>query len=419
MKLGQVARSIKKHIVMKNYRPYERILRHIRARGDIWMVSQGEYMTWWVRREDATLKITVSDGTCQVYTSLEGAVIEKFRGEFLDSSTLPIAGSAFSGEVWITIDAGLERKELLIELLRREGILNFRVARQGEIFLSQAEMGPILDTAHANLCQRGRSFESDASAVRQIVIDKLAVHGLPLLRIWYHPRVDGVVTKAVFSPRYDVDRAITNLARIRALENRYSVSSTLYIRAFCPFYSDRDTGELPGMPWCSEIGLHGEFVTHARRYGGEFKAAVAEKEHLERVIGRPVLGVCMHGGERSANINDNTPHVVDEADFLYDTTSGMHYYFPFKRAVNARLSQSYCLVHALSDIEVPADRRYSQALYEEAVAKMDEIYQQHGIFVMTLHPVYFGFFAYLLHPRNWTSLVKFSLRRFKQSDGRG
>jgi hypothetical protein len=396
-----------KHVMMNNYSPYEEILRHMKSRADIWTVSQGEYMAWWLEREDATLEIVVSDGTCRADTSLENAVIESFSGEFLDSPITPCPETEFSGEVWFTIDNRLAKKELLAELLKREGILNFRVAEAGEFFLSQAELGPLLEDIHSKLHQRGRFFEEDVSAVRQVVIDKLAVYNLPLLRIWYHPRIDGVVTKAVFSPRYDVDRAITNLAHIRALEEKYGVSSTLYLRAFGPFYGDQAIKEVAAEPWCSEIGLHGEFVTNAHAYGGELEAALEEKEHLEKLIGRPVLGVCMHGGELSSNTSKSTHDVIQKAGFLYDTTSSLHYYFPFKRPVAGQLSNSYCLVHALGDIKIPAHRNYGQMFSKEVMAKMDEVYEQSGVFVLLLHPVYFGFGAYLCNPRNWASLVGF------------
>ena len=371
------------------------------------MVSQGEYMAWWLKRENAILEITVSDGTCRAYTSLENAVIERFPGEFLDSPTIAYQGSGFSGEVWLTIDSELEKRELLIELLKREGILNFRIAEEGKFLLSQAEMGPLLEDIHIKLHQRGRFFEEDVSAVRQVVINKLAVYNLPLLRIWYHPRVDGIVTKAVFSPRHDVDRAITNLARTRVLEKKYSVSSTLYLRAFGPFYGDQEIREAATVPWCSEVALHGEFVTNAHKYGNELKAAEAEKGHLERLIGRPILGVCMHGGELAFNTSESTRGVVQRAGFLYDTTSRMQYYFPFKQVVNGQLSKSYCLVHALGDIKIPVSRNYGRTFYEKTIAKMDEVYEQNGIFVLMLHPVYFGFWAYLFKPRNWVPLLRF------------
>lgn len=402
---------------MRNYQPYEQVLKHIRARDDIWIASQGEYIAWWQQRDNAALKITVSEEKCQVHTSLENAVIEKFPGEFLDSPIAPCPGTTFSGEVWITLDSALEKKETLIEILKREGILNYRIANEGEFMLSQQKVGDLLEEIDARMRQRkGRLTEADIGAVRQIVLDKLAAHRLPLLRVWYHPRLNGVAVRAVFSPRYDVDRAITNLAHVRALEQRYDAPSTLYLRAFCPFYTARQVKELAAKPWCSEIALHGEFVTNARQYGDEFKAAEAEKTHLEKLTGRPILGVGMHGGELTRNRSKHTEDVIQQVGFLYDTTPRpRRYFFPFRQVLNGHLSTVYGLAHVLSDVNVPPGRSYEQVFYERAMAKLTEIYEQNGIFVLMLHPVYFGFLTYLSRPRNWIPLAKFFLRYFGHS----
>ncbi len=417
-KRRHIATALIRHAIASDYAPYERILQSLRARGDIWIVPQGEYLVWWQRRENASLSVVVSDGVCRAHTSLSDAVIERFPGEFLETPEVPIPQADFSGEVCLTIDERTEHLDLLVELLRREGILNFRVAASdaaptpagSSLTLARDELESVLQAAHANLHQQRRFFEEDFAAVRQIVENTLAARGLPLLRVWYHPRVGGVVVRAVFSPRYDVDRAITNLARVRALERKYAVESTFYIRAFCPFYRDDAVRELVRQPWCPEIGLHGEFVTYARRYGGEVEAALAEKAHLEELIEHPVQGVCMHGGELTSNVSPRTVEAVEHAGFLYDTTPVRRYYFPFRRLVQGRLSQSYCLAHALSDISVPVGGGYARVFYETVLAMMDEIYQQNGVFVLTLHPEYFGFWNYLLTPRNWGALASFAWR---------
>jgi hypothetical protein len=444
-KLSQVIPSLLRHLTARNSQPYEQILRHIRTREDIWVVSQGEYMSWWLKRENASLKITVSEGRCQIDTSLENAVIEKFPGEFLDLPIVFCEETKFSGEVWITLDSVLEKKELLIELLKREGIFNFRIADEGEFMLSQKDVGPLLEEIDTGLHKgEGRLSEDNVRAIRQIVIDKLAARRLPLLRIWYHPRVDGIIIRAVFSSRFDVDRAITNLAHIRALEKKYDVQSTLYLRLSCPFYTSDAIKKLASRPWCSEIALHGEFITHARQYGDEFRAAEVEKTYLEKLTGRSVLGVAMHGGELSYNRSEDTGDAIQKAGFLYDTTPGrLRYYFPFKRIVNGQISESYTFPHALSDfslfpfkfakkvvngkvhksysfsdtlskVKVASIQDYSQVFYEKTIAKMNEVCEQNGIFVITLHPAYFGFFTYLAHPRNWAPLFKFLLSYFKR-----
>lgn len=407
MKFDRIVGSLIRHVVMRNSRPYEQVLREIKARGDIWMVSQGEYIAWWLKRENATLEVTVSDGMCRAYTSLENGVIEKWPGEFISSSAVPCPETKLSGEVWITIDSTLEKKDLLIEILRREGILNFRVAAEGEFMLSRQEMAPVLEQIHPAFHEwQGQFLADHVRAVRQIVAKKLAAKHLPLLRIWYHPRVNGTIPRAVFSPRHDVDRAITNLAYVRGLEVRYGASSTLYVRAFGLFYGDKEIKEVAASPWCSEIALHGEFATNARQYGDEFKAACAEKAHLEKLVGHPVIGVSIHGGELTNNRSENTADVIQKAQFLYDTTPASQDCFPYRPVVREQLSNSYCLVHNLGDISITANREYRREFYEQVIAKMDEIYEQNGVFVMMLHPVYFGFLAYLSHPRNWIPFVR-------------
>ena len=92
-KLLRIIPSITRHILLRNSRPYDQILRHLGAQGDIWIVPQGEYMAWWIKRENAPLEITVSKGKCHIVTPLENAVIEKFPGEFLDSPTIACEGT--------------------------------------------------------------------------------------------------------------------------------------------------------------------------------------------------------------------------------------------------------------------------------------------------------------------------------------
>jgi hypothetical protein len=394
-------------MVAHNLEPYEQILKYIRSRRDIWITAQGEYISWWQKREKALLKIILTNGISEIYTSLENAVIEKFPGEFFTSSAINCPETNYNGEVWITIHENVEKKDLLVELLKREGILNFQIGSVGPFMLCQEKVGSLLAEIEAKLQRNEFLCEADVNAVRQLVINELARYNLPLWRIWYHPQVDGVIFQAVFSPRYDVDRAITNLAKIRRLEINYKASSTFYIRAFCPFYSDKEVRELAAKPWCSEIALHGEFVTNARHYGNEFEAAKAEKEHLEKLIGRSVNGVSMHGGELTYNRSENTANVIQNVELIYDTTAPFYYYFPFKKFVNGRLSKFYTLCNTMSDVRLLANQNYGRALYEQTIARMDKVYEQHGIFVLLLHPEYFGFISYLAQPKNILRLARF------------
>ena len=445
-KIAQVTPFFIRHVMAHNNGPYERLLQDLRARPDIWIASQGEYMAWWDQRDQAELTVTISGGQGRLTTSLDKAVIEKFPGTFLDQSVCHLPETPYSGQVWITIHADVEKQALLAELLKREGVFNFRVANEGDFVLSQAEVGQTLDEIHERMdLGRVKPLEPLVLKIRQLVLDKLAAHNLPLFRIWYHPRLNGQVMQAVFSARYDVDRAISNLPAIRALEEKYDVSSTLYIRAWCPFYSEQAVKELVSNPWCSEIALHGEFITHADQFGGEVAAAVGEKEYLEQLSARSVTGVAMHGGELTLNKSERTDEGTQAAQFLYDTTVGpTRYYFPFKKIVHGQISPVYNFPHAMSDVSLfpfrpdkvtvngkthrthslsktlgylnePTVRQYGRLFYETAVQVMQTIYGQNGVFVLTMHPSYFGFFSYLTRPKNWPPLLKFSLGYLKQS----
>ncbi|MCB0170646.1 MAG: hypothetical protein KDJ97_08845 [Anaerolineae bacterium] len=407
--------SVRRHLTVNNSGPYEDILRDVTARDDIWLTSQGDFIDWWVKREHAPLSIVVADGECHLSTPLDHAVIQKYPDQFVEGPNFPCPEATYSGVVWITIHSEIPQKAWLVEFLKREGILNYRIANEGDFIIRPDDVADLLANIEAKQQQRRRPrpFEEDVAALRQIVIDKLARHRLPLFRIWYHPRVNGWVPKAVFSPRYDVDRAITNLGQIRALEKRYGVASTFYIRSFCPFYVDQTVSELASQEWCSEIALHGEFVTNAKKYGSELNAAQAEKAHLEQIAQRAVTGVCMHGGELTRNKSHYTARIVQDAEFLYDTTMTFAYYFPFREIVDGQPSRSYTLCHAVSDIAIPADHHYGRTLYAQAVAKMDEIYRQNGVFILMQHPVYFDFLHYSVQPKNWGSLIKFSVDTLK------
>jgi hypothetical protein len=92
--------------------------------------------------------------------------------------------------------------------------------------------------------------------------------------------------------------------------------------------------------------------------------------------------------------------------------------FPFrpeKVTVNGKTHRTHSLSKTLSYLNEPTVREYGRLFYETAVQTMEAVYAQNGIFVLTMHPSYFGFFSYLARPKNWTPLVKFSLGYLKQS----
>jgi hypothetical protein len=91
----------------------------------------------------------------------------------------------------------------------------------------------------------------------------------------------------------------------------------------------------------------------------------------------------------------------------------MGYYFPARPAENGQFRQVYQLYHAFGDIKVPPGHNYPRDFYEMTIEKMDRVHEQNGVFVLLLHPEYFGFLAYLLHPKNLARLVKFFWNSFR------
>jgi hypothetical protein len=260
--------------------------------------------------------------------------------------------------------------------------------------------------------QKLRPYDGDILKIKEAVAAKLAERGLPLIRVWYHPQVNGRVTRAVFSPRYDVDRAITNVPKIVQTERKYGASSTLYIRTEQPFYGEADVVALDQQARTHEIALHAEFATHAARYGSDLAAAQAERAHLERVIGRPVIGISLHGGELTSNRCSGVWDAIERCGFAYDTSHGpTPYYLPYRCLNEAdRLENTYRLRCHFRDIDLCANGSNNGTkggFYEHAAAVLDEVVQHNGIMVPLLHPMYFGFLEYLCSPRNLARFVQF------------
>lgn len=409
MNLGVVKRAIGRHLRMKSLCPYEQVLEEVRSRGDVWMTSQGAYMAWWEKRQRALLEIAVSQGEFVAKCDLENAVLERFPHEFLASDRGSCPNTFFSGKLQLTIDVTLERKHLLIDALQREGITNLTVGKEGEFLLSH-KLDDILERMEGHLRRRELSdYDQTILSIRDTVATLLAGHGLPLVRIWYHPRIHGKIIKAVFSPSYDVDRAITNLPKILQLEQRFGASSSVYVRVSHPFYQDKDIQMLASVSPLVDIALHAELASHARHHSSELVTAQTDKAHLERVVDRPVSGVSIHGGELIRNSGRTTWRAIEGCAFLYGKSHRcLPYYFPCRR-LNERgqLGTTYSLYCQFRDLDL-AHTDYARAFYKEAMRSLERVLQHSGVFVMDLHPEYFGPFAYLLNPRNFARLVRFA-----------
>jgi hypothetical protein len=408
MDLSVIRRAVERYTKIQSYPPYKRVLKSVRARGDVWMASQGEYARWWDRRHKASLTLNITQGVCIVGSDLTDAVFERFPGEFLTTGSVPCPGSSFTGELKVVVDDSLERKHLLIEALRREGIMNLSVGKEGTFFLSH-ELDGALERMEEHLRrQELAEYDAEILAIRDMVAALLDQKGLPLIRIWYNPRISGRVIKGIFSPRHDVERELTNIPRIIRLEQEHSAGSTVYIRVFQPFYNDKEIAQLASLPYPVEIALHAEFFAHGDQHGSEEAAAQADKAHLEAVIGRQVAGVSNHGGELIENYTPNYWGAVENAGFLWTISQrAFPYYLPYRwLRDDGQLSNAYCICYQFRDIGIPYDN-FAEAFYDEAIRNLDEALEHGGALVLMFHPGFFGFFSYLLTPKNLFRLMRF------------
>jgi hypothetical protein len=416
MGLTLLWRAVSRHSKMKNWLAYERVIREVAAMDDVWAVSQGEYIAWWQRRAEANLTLTVANGQCLAETDLEGGVLERFAGHFLEGNraSIPCPAARFAGRVTWVVDPSLRQRELLWEILTREGIRNLCLGSEQDNeeppwWLSH-ELDPLLDQMGGSLQPpRWEAFEAGVEALRQELVARLESRGLPLIRLWYHPRRSGHVVRVVFSPRFDVDRAITTMLHIWGLEKRYGVTSTAYVRPFCPFYAEEDIRCLAGQSRKHEIALHGEFVHHANEFGSERAAAQVEKARLEAIIGRPVTGVSLHGGELFANAHQRIWPIIEETGFVYDTAHGpLPYYLPYRLlTADGSLEKTYRLRYHFRDIGVSRDGDFEANFYNDAMRVLDEVRDHGGVMVLLLHPEYYGFRSYLARPGNLFRLFRF------------
>ena len=409
MNLGVLKRAFDRLFKIRLYRPYHKVLEQVAAREDVWMASQGEYVTWWRNRSHASLRIAVYENTMTACTDVEGAVLEAHPGEFLTSNQVACENCSFSGDVQWVIDETLERKHLLVDALQREGIMNVSEGVESAFLLSH-ELDELLERMEAHL--RGGdlgAYDQDILEVREVVVARLAERGLPLVRIWYHPRVDDRTIKAVFSTRYDVDRAIANMPKILKLEHQFGMASTLHVRVQHPFYADAEVTRIVARHKPAEIALHAEFARHARLYGGERAAGQATKAHLEEVLGRPVLGVSVHGGELMFNRQNAWAH-IEQCGFLYGVNGPAPYWHPYRRLTEeGQLERTYYLRAQFSDIfleRVPF-RRFRAAFVERALQTLDQAAAHGGAFVLLMHPCYFGLLSYLLDVKSLVRFLKF------------
>jgi hypothetical protein len=183
--------------------------------------------------------------------------------------------------------------------------------------------------------------------------------------------------------------------------------STAYIRPCGPFYGAREIRRYLERIGGNEIALHGEFVTTAKRFGDELKAAAGEKQLLEYITGRDVAGVCMHGGEPGGNLSPNTRAAIEAAGFAYETMYRNSSFHPLHLPAGMKPMRTLSIGQHFADLNVKPGRDFAEELLKEFDDRFSKAAAVGGVFVPVLHPLYFDIVHYLSHAENICRLGAF------------
>jgi hypothetical protein len=401
-----IKRQILRQIYARPRAPYEDFLRKMQSRGDVWMVPQREVASWWEARQSSEIRVERgAGGALKLSCELPRAVIE-VAGAELRIPPVEIAvrseptGPAHEAPC-ITFECSHALELFSLEVFAHFGYGHLKLAGAGQRpDIPKTALDPILTRLRESAMLHWNYGSGDAAAFRDLVREAHRTRGLPELRLWPLPHYRGRPYRVCVSSRYDVDRAIVNIPVVHDLEAACGMRSTAYLRPMGPFYGAREIRSYLKQAGDSEIALHGEFVTTARRLGDEFKAAVGEKKRLEELIGQEVSGVCMHGGELRDNTTANTKAAIEAAGFKYETIYQNQYYLPLHLPSGEGVYRCLSIGRNFMDLRLEPGPNFQKEMSAKLLERLAEAEAVGGVFVPILHPLYFGLGRYLGRPEN-------------------
>jgi hypothetical protein len=416
MNLRLIQRVFLRSAYVHDRRVYEAFLQHIDAHGDVWKVSQREIAEWWERRQNARLSIDfLGNATFRVSCPLNGVVVE-IDGDELRVPPFELSFSVDVPARSVGISCGCKREHagFLFEVLGHLGYGHVTLAVDGDrADVPEDEMTPVLE-ALIRACNDQQRYDPEViSKLRGILRRVHRRLGLPDLRIWNLPHRDGRPYRVCVSTRYDVDRAIVNLPVINELEAKHGLSSTVYLRPRGYFYGRSEIERYARLAGMTEIALHGEFITTAESLStDEYAAAILEKKMLEEIVRGEVVGVCMHGGELRTNTTPRTKDSIERAGFRYETMYRNDYYLPLHLPHGNGVRKTLSIGQHYADVSATPGPGFEERLLRSFIDHFSRAESAGGVFIPVLHPLYFGLFNYMKHPRNAFRVGAFIPRLF-------
>ncbi len=412
MNTDVVKRQIMRHMYARPRPPYERFLEHIHSRGDVWMVPQREVASWWEARQSSEIVLTpAAGGAIGVSCELNRSVVEVDGAELkIPPFDIPAPAGARAPGACITFKCHARLERFALEVFGHFGYGHVKLAGAADRPDIPAEaLDPVLDRLRDMALAHWNYKDEDVEAFRSLARGAHRARGLPELRIWPLPHYRGRPYRVCVSTRYDVDRAIVNMAAIHRLEEKYGMRSTVYVRPMGYFYGAREirsyhqkhAGE-------NEIALHAEFVATAREhFGDEFTSAKEEKRLLEEIIGQEVPGVCMHGGELYNNMTENTGPAIDAAGFKYETIYQNQYHLPLHLPNDGGVYRTLSIGRNFMDLRIDPTRDFGAEMSRRLMQRLAEAEAVGGVFLVVLHPMFFDVGHYFSYPQNVARIAAF------------
>ncbi len=194
MNLGMLRRAILRHRLVKNRRPYEALLAHAAAHGDVWFAPQREIAAWWESRGAAALDLRVAGaGTLNVSCALQDAVVEIDGKELrVPPFSLPVSAEVSPGAVEIGYHCSSMYQDFAREIFTHLGYGHVSPAYLDDVAdIRTAALDPILRGLCETAAAHQRYGESEIAAVRAAVRSAHERRGVPELRVWTLPHRDG------------------------------------------------------------------------------------------------------------------------------------------------------------------------------------------------------------------------------------
>lgn len=402
MNLEMLQRAILQHRHAKNRLPYEGLLRHIDAHGDVWKATQREVAEWWEARSGAAIELRVGEqGSLHVSCALKDSVVEIDGKELrIPPFTCPVPATVRHGAIEMTYHCGSVDQDFAREVFGHIGCGHVAPAYLDDVAdIKTAALEPLLARLRDTANVRRRYGEDDIASLRGAVRAAHASRGIPELRLWTLPHRSGRPYRVCVSPRFDVDKAIANMPPIHELEGKYGMRSTAYLRPCGPFYGAREIRRYAREIGGNEIALQGEFVTTARRFGDECKAASGEKRLLEYITGTEASGVCMHGGELGGNYSPDTRAAIEAAGFKYETMHRNGCFHPLHLPAGMKPMRTLSIGQHFADLDVKPGPHFQTELEKALIDRFEQAAAVGGVFVPVLHPLYFDLIHYLSRMR--------------------